>query len=105
MALMKNLNPKLYYNNPEQPKELAKKSRSNSHTSTLFHYTKTANTLLSIGNLSLLLVFHHTEQTAGKPVAHFPCKSPEAEPEAFYRSMVPLCGYTYFSSSCIITTL
>lgn len=48
MALIKNLNPKLYYNNPEQPKELAKKSRSNSHTSTLFHYTKTANTLLSI---------------------------------------------------------
>lgn len=48
MALLKDLNPKLYYNNPEQPKELAIKSRSNSHTSTLFHYTKTANKLLSI---------------------------------------------------------
>ena len=48
MALLKNLNPKLYYSNPEQPKELANKARSNSHTSTLFHYTKTANTLLSI---------------------------------------------------------
>ena len=48
MALLKNLNPKLYYSNPEQPKELANKARSNSHTSTLFHYTKTASTLLSI---------------------------------------------------------
>ena len=48
MALLKNLNSKLYYNNPEQPKELAIMARSNSHTSTLFHYTKTASTLLSI---------------------------------------------------------
>lgn len=48
MALLQDLNVKLYYNNPEQPKELAIKSRSNSHTSTLFHYTKTAKTLLSI---------------------------------------------------------
>lgn len=48
MALLKNLNPILYYSNSKQPKELAIKVRSNSHTSTLFHYTKTANTLLSI---------------------------------------------------------
>ena len=48
MAILKDLNPKLYYSNPNQPKELTIKARSNSHTSTLFHYTKTANRLLSI---------------------------------------------------------
>lgn len=48
MALLKNLNPLLYYSNSKQPKELAIKVRSNSHTSTLFHYTKSANKLLSI---------------------------------------------------------
>lgn len=48
MASSENLNPLLYYSNSKQPKELAVKVRSNSHTSTLFHYTKTANTLLSI---------------------------------------------------------
>lgn len=48
MALLKDLNPYLYYSNPNQPEELSIKGRSNSHTSTLFHYTKTANRLLSI---------------------------------------------------------
>ena len=48
MALLKNIDPELYYSNSKQPKELAIKTRANSHTSTLFHYTKTANTLLSI---------------------------------------------------------
>lgn len=48
MALLKDFNPLLYYSNSKRPKELAIKVRSNSHTSTLFHYTKTASTLLSI---------------------------------------------------------
>ena len=49
MALLQTLNSELYCNsNPEQQEELAIMARVNSHTSTLFHYTKTIEALLSI---------------------------------------------------------
>ena len=48
MALLQKLNSELYCNKSEQQKESAITARSNSHASTLFHYTKTIDALLSI---------------------------------------------------------
>ena len=48
MALLQKLNHELYYNDSTQQDGTGVATRSNSHTSTLFHYTKTADALLSI---------------------------------------------------------
>ena len=48
MASLKKLNTELYCGSSKQQGESTVVVRANSHTSTLFHYTKSANTLLTI---------------------------------------------------------
>lgn len=58
MALLQTLNSELYCNsNPEQQEESAIMARVNSHTSTLFHYTKTIDALLSILGFGLRFTY------------------------------------------------
>ena len=48
MALLQKLNPELYRINSKKQEKQMDMARANSHTSTLFHYTKSVNTLLTI---------------------------------------------------------
>lgn len=48
MALLQKLNTELYCGSSKQQEESMDKARANSHTSTLFHYTKSVTTLLTI---------------------------------------------------------
>lgn len=48
MALLQKLDSELYRINSKQQEESMDKTRANSHTSTLFHYTKSVKTLLTI---------------------------------------------------------
>ena len=48
MASLKKLNTELYCSSLKQQGESTVAVRTNSHTSTLFHYTKSVNTLLTI---------------------------------------------------------
>ena len=48
MALLQKLNTELYCGSSKQQGESTVAVRANSHASTLFHYTKTTDALLSI---------------------------------------------------------